>query len=119
LGLAATPFKPFLVSTANSVALVRPPPLAPRPPRPPRRSPVAAVRVGPPRPSAPAPLPPLFPPSRRAQEVKYLLAARKEPSLRGPQLLHSAAVLLGLGAFALEDLRPEVRRGRRSHQRRT
>ncbi|GFR41163.1 hypothetical protein Agub_g1829 [Astrephomene gubernaculifera] len=43
-----------------------------------------------------------------AMELKFLAAARRNPKLRGPQRLHAACCLLGLGAFALEDVRPDL-----------
>ncbi|GIL43215.1 hypothetical protein Vafri_1019 [Volvox africanus] len=43
-----------------------------------------------------------------AMELKFLAAARRNPKLRGPQRLHAVCCLMGLGAFALEDWRPDL-----------
>ncbi|GLC35711.1 hypothetical protein PLESTB_000486400 [Pleodorina starrii] len=43
-----------------------------------------------------------------AMELKFMAAARRNPKLRGPQRLHATCCLLGLGAFALEDWKPDL-----------
>ncbi|KAG2495731.1 hypothetical protein HYH03_006329 [Edaphochlamys debaryana] len=60
--LLATPFKPFLVSTVNTVAM----------------------------------------------ELKFLERAYRNPELKGPQRLHAASCILGLGAFVLEEFKPDL-----------
>jgi hypothetical protein len=61
-GTALTPFKPFIVSFANTMAM----------------------------------------------ELKFLHTSFQNPALRPAQRLHSAAALLGLGAFFLEDAMPKL-----------
>ena len=41
-------------------------------------------------------------------EVKFLLRARENPALRKPLLLHGLTAGVGLGLFALDEVKPHI-----------
>jgi hypothetical protein len=103
-GTLATPFKPFLVSFANTMAMElkflhrwAPGWALGWAAAGSRRCPGGAARLR--RPALPHRHPHHRPPARRSFH---------NPKLQTPQRIHSAAALLGLGAFFLEDMCPQL-----------